>query len=123
MDEPRLHPLVEMLKGLVDHLLGRKDRLNFRRIFLATSQGRRCQELDRLEVTPAPCRNEYSGRETGYWMPAWTWPYVQRAFRDIHNEKVRRGETSPVPAAFQPVVNHVEQGDRMQARFTIVDDE
>lgn len=90
-----------LLWKVTDHLVGIR-RPDFRRLFLATSSGRQCPELDRFGVTVAPCTQEVTARETGYWLPEYTWPLVKIMFKQAHLEAVKEGKESPLSTRSQP---------------------
>lgn len=92
----RFHPLVELLKKVVDHLMGKTPRLNFRRLFMATCRGNQCPELDRHGVTAARPTQEMIGKGAGFWCPIWAWPYVRRAMKEHHLARVKAGKAQPM---------------------------
>lgn len=87
--------LLDALERVLDHLRGR-NRIDFRRLFLATTKGTKCWELDRWKVTPKAPQHELSDRRDGFWLPAWTWPIITDLFRHDHLLKVKAGDESRI---------------------------
>jgi hypothetical protein len=90
-----------LLMRVFDHLLG-VHRPNFRRLFMATCKGESCPELDRLKVTPAPCLNEVTDKQTGYWLPMYTWPIVRVLLTASHQQEVAAGKARPMSSVSLP---------------------
>lgn len=93
--------LLDGLKDLFAHLRGAK-RLDFRRLFLATSNGSRCKEMDRYGFRPSKPKHVFTNKQDGFWLPAWMWPIITDILRQDHLVKVRAGDESRVSAALLP---------------------
>jgi hypothetical protein len=92
---------VEALRLVMEHLLG-INRLDFRRLFRATSTGRRSWELDQLGVKPKSIFCEIGDGQPGYWLPEWTWPIVVDALRKDHIHNVVEGKDTLIDKNFVP---------------------
>lgn len=93
--------LLEGLKDLLAHLKGEK-RLDFRRLFLATSNGSRCKEMDRHGFRPARPKHVFTNKQDGFWLPSWMWPIITDILREDHLVKVKAGDESRVSASLLP---------------------
>jgi hypothetical protein len=88
------------LSSLLDHLVG-TNRMDFGRLFRATSAGRRCWELDKLSVILPRFMGELTSEKEGYWLPNWTWPIVQKALMEDHLARVVKGEETALKTAWR----------------------
>lgn len=100
----RLSRLADDYRLVVDHLTG-TNRIDFRRLFLATSRGRRCWESDQAKFTPKECVQELENRREGYWMPAWTWPLIREVLKRDHQFRVKNNGETKLWSVFKPVVS------------------
>ena len=93
--------LLEGLKDLFAHLRGKR-RLDFRRLFLATSSGTRCREMDRFAFRPSRPKHVFTNKQDGFWLPAWMWPIITDVLRQDHLVKVKAGDESRVAPELLP---------------------
>lgn len=114
----RLHGPIDGLNRLFEHLQGR-NRIDFRRLFMATSTGNRCWEMERFGFRPKKPLLEDANEPNGYWLPAWTWNIVRDALRRDHLYSVMRGEESRVETAHRPSPSETLRPDERTPAFVL----